>query len=109
MQMNRFIIAVLLLASLSLASPAFAYKQNQTPNDGQCGFTMNPDECMWGGAPATGGNYSSCTAKGSEDQQCVDVVMQIGGPYECAKVYRSAYCGCNTTTLKKTGTCTYVP
>jgi len=91
-----------------VALPAHAFKQNQTPNDGQCGWTTNPDDCMWGGATTSaGGNYSTCTASAGQDQQCVDVVQIVGGGYECAKVYRSASCGCNTTTLKKTGSCTY--
>jgi hypothetical protein len=107
--MRNLALVYCTLALLSFAAPAFAQADNQTTNDDPCQGTMNIDTCMWSDSnPASGGNYLSCTAVGSQNQGCQSVTKdQALGTVACSTVYYSAKCNCDPRTLSATGTCTY--
>jgi len=107
--MRNLVLAGCALALLAIAAPAFAQAENQSTNPDPCQGTMNIDTCMWSDSdPASGGNYLSCTAIGSQGQGCQSVVKdQYFGTVSCATVYYSAKCNCDPKTLTASGTCTY--
>ena len=108
--MKCFAIAMFVALSLIAAPRAHAQADQNTANPDPCQGTMDMDTCMWSDStPASGGNYMSCTALGTQNQGCQSVVKdQLLGNVSCATVYYSAKCNCDPKTNVATGTCTYI-
>ena len=107
--MRTLLLVSFALVALAVATPAHAQADQQAENSDPCQGTMNIDTCMWSdSSPASGGNYLSCTALGSQGQGCQAVVKdQATNVVSCATVYYSAKCNCDPKTLSATGNCTY--
>lgn len=107
--MRKLTLTCCTLALLVFAVPAFAQADNQQTNPDPCQGTMNIDTCMWSDSqPASGGNYLSCTALGSQNQSCQSVLKdQLLGYVYCGPVNYSAKCYCDDRTHATNGWCTY--
>ena len=109
--MRNLALACCALALLAFATSAFAQADNQGTNADPCMGTMDIDTCMWSDSqPASGGNYLSCTALGSQNQSCQSLLKdQIFGNLFCGPVSYSAKCYCDDKTHATSGYCTYQP
>ncbi|HEY2090777.1 MAG TPA: hypothetical protein VGJ81_02725 [Thermoanaerobaculia bacterium] len=108
--MKTFAIALFVATTTFIAAPRAHAADQQIVNDDPCQGTMDIDICMWSDSdPASGGNYISCQALGTQNQGCQSVTKdQIFGTVSCATVYYSAKCNCDPKTKSATGNCTYV-
>jgi len=106
--MKNVAIAVFFVLAV-VAAPRAHAEENQYVNPDPCQGTMDIDTCMWSDSdPASGGNYLTCYALGTQGQGCQSVVKdQTFGTVSCATVYYSAKCNCDPKTLQATGSCTY--
>lgn len=105
----RNVIGVFVAILIVLATaPAYAAEQ-QTAYPDPCQGTMDIDTCMWSDmiTPSTG-QFTSCTATGSQGQTCQEMQYDDWGTRICAGVRYNAKCNCDAQKNTSSGQCTYV-